>query len=79
MGKLYACALSVSLFLLLSGCASTGQPTIIRQPVPAAYLQPCELPALPETTADLSDAFVQAYRCAEIGNEDKAAIRGLQP
>jgi hypothetical protein len=61
---------------ILVGCA-TAPPAPAYLPIPAAYLQPCELPALPGTTADLSDAFVQAYRCAEIGNADKAAIRGL--
>ena len=54
----------------LAGCAS--KPVRVTYiPVPAGYLELCELPAVPEDNTGLSDAFVQAYKCAEIGNRDK--------
>ena len=63
------------LFLLVSvsGCSNS----ISYQPVPAAYLQPCLLPELPQTNAELSDAFVQAFLCARTGNQDKQSIQDL--
>jgi hypothetical protein len=45
--------------------------------IPAGYLQECVLPAVPASTADLSDAFVQAYQCGEQGNRDKQRIQKL--
>lgn len=52
------------------------QPIVYRQ-IPDAWLEACTLPPMPEDTADLSDAFVQAYKCGELGNEDKERIRDL--
>lgn len=65
--------------LTLSACASgpQPQPDVIYRAIPEALTQPCTLPSVPEDTADLSDAFVQAYKCGELGNSDKAAIRDL--
>lgn len=69
------------LVFLLSGCSflekRPGPTEYI--PVPEGYLQPCELPAVPDITAGLSDAFVVAYKCAEQGNKDKMRIRNLSP
>lgn len=61
----------------LAGCATGPPPRAIYVPVPAGYLQPCPLPPLPQTTADLSDAFATAYRCAVQGNNDKKKIGEL--
>lgn len=62
----------------LAGCAGNAPvPTVEYIPVPEGYLLPCALPALPEANGGLSEAFAQAYACAEIGNNDKAAIRDL--
>lgn len=47
------------------------------QPVPAGLLIECALPGLPDTNGELSEAFIQAYDCAERGNEDKRSIKGL--
>lgn len=66
--------------ILATGCASTlpqEPPDIIYRAIPEALTQPCTLPQMPEDTAELSDAFVQAYKCGELGNADKAAIREL--
>jgi hypothetical protein len=57
---------------LLAGC-TPAQRIIVLAP-PAGYLEPCELPALPDGNPDLSQAFVQAYKCAELGNADKERI-----
>lgn len=65
--------------LTLSACASGPPelPDVMYRSIPEALLQGCTLPQIPEDTADLSDAFVQAYKCGELGNSDKAAIRAL--
>lgn len=47
-------------------------------PVPAGYLEPCDLPPVGDYNTDLADGFVQAYQCAEIGNRDKERIRAWQ-
>lgn len=62
-----------------TGCASQPPEAheIIYRNIPEGYLQECTLPPMPEDTADLSDAFVQAYRCGEQGNSDKQKIREL--
>ena len=67
--------------LFISGCASQiEQPPELRwRDVPEGYLQPCTLPEIPLSTAELSDAFVQAYKCGEIGNRDKQRSRELTP
>lgn len=65
--------------LALAGCAGREPVPVVEYiPVPEGYLLPCELPALPGANGDLSEAFAQAYACAEIGNNDKAAIRELR-
>ena len=64
------------LLVFLSGCAS-GPAEVLYIPVPEGYLQPCELPAVPQDNAELSDAFAKTYLCAEIGNKDKERIRNL--
>lgn len=62
-----------TLGLLLGGCANRPpRVTIIK--VPAGYLQPCDLPAVAETNPQSTDAFIQAYKCAELGNTDKERI-----
>ncbi len=45
--------------------------------VPEGYLLECELPAVPQNNAELSDAFASAYKCGEQGNKDKERIRNL--
>ena len=68
------------LVLILSGCG-VGQPTVPGpleyREIPEAYLQECELPAMPLSNAELSDAFAQAYQCGEQGNRDKRRIKEL--
>lgn len=65
-----------STLFAISGCAT--QPPVVKYvPVPAGYLEPCALPPVPETNAELSDAFVVAWLCAEQGNTDKERIRAL--
>ena len=59
--------------VLLTGCAPM-QRVIVLSP-PSGYLEPCELPALPETNPELSQALVAAWRCAEAGNADKRRIQ----
>jgi len=63
----------------LSACVS--QPPEVAdleyRSIPDALLAACTLPQIPESTAQLSDAFVSAYKCAELGNSDKAAIAEL--
>lgn len=63
----------------LAGCASgpEPQPELRWREIPEGYLQPCELPPMPEDTAELSDAFVWAYQCGVIGNRDKERIKSL--
>ena len=56
----------------LAGCTPTHRVTVLAPP--AAYLEPCALPALPETNPELSAALAQAYHCAELGNADKKRI-----
>lgn len=65
--------------LLATGCVTRPkpQPELRWREIPEGYLQPCVLPPMPEDTADLSDAFVQAYQCGEIGNKDKERIKSL--
>ena len=65
--------------LLLAGCADMPppQPEVIWRTIPEALLQECPLPAKPASNGELEDAFVLAYQCAKIGNEDKRSIREL--
>ena len=72
-------ALIVVLMCVLSGCATRPRKPgeVVYVGVPEGYLQPCELPAIPEETGGLSDAFAQAYLCGEQGNKDKERIRNL--
>ena len=70
----------VLLLVFLSGCGAT--PLTIPgeleyREIPEALLQDCELPAVPLSNAELSDAFAQAYQCGEQGNKDKRRIREL--
>ena len=67
------------LLLLLAGCATDIPKPAEREyrEIPDAWLQECKLPLKPETEAELSDAFVQAYQCADQGNKDKRRIRDL--
>ena len=63
-----------------TGCVSRPpepQPPIEYREIPEGYLQPCELPDAPTNNGELSEAFVVAYQCAEIGNRDKQRIRDL--
>lgn len=65
--------------IFATGC-STGPepiPDLVYRDIPEGYLQPCELPSMPQDNADMSDAFAQAYQCGEIGNVDKKRIRDL--
>ena len=64
------------MLVLLSGCAS-GPAEIVYIQIPEGYLLECELPAVPQNNAELSDAFAQAYKCGEQGNKDKQRIREL--
>ena len=63
----------ILLAVLLTGCTPATKVVVLTPP--GGYLEPCELPALPETNPDLSVALTQAYQCAELGNEDKRRIR----
>ena len=69
------------LLVFLSGCASFKRAPVVDtcdyRPIPEGYLQPCELPAAPLANGLLSKGFVQAMKCAELGNNDKARIREL--
>ena len=58
---------------LVAGCASPA-PRVTYVSVPAGYIEKCELPVVPDDNTGLADAFVQAYKCAEIGNRDKERI-----
>lgn len=58
-----------------AGCAPWRAPPPPCPTVPAAWLEPCRLPAAPDTTGELADAFVQVVQCVEQLNRDKAAIR----
>lgn len=66
------------MLVLLSvvGCASSPSEVVYIE-VPEGHLLPCELPAVPQDNAELSDAFAQAYKCGEQGNKDKERIRNL--
>ncbi len=65
----------------VTGCASFKRPPVVDvcdyRPIPEGYLQPCELPAAPLANGLLSKGFVQAMKCAELGNNDKQRIRDL--
>ena len=65
--------------MFLASCASQRVPVpdIEYMKIPEGYLQECVLPEMPALTAELSDAFVQAYQCGEQGNRDKQRIRKL--
>lgn len=65
------------MLVLLSGCASNRPGEVVYIPIPEGYLLPCELPAVPQVNAELSDAFAKAYQCGEQGNKDKERIRNL--
>ncbi len=62
-----------------AGCVSSPPevPPLEYREIPEGYLQPCELPPKPDMNGDLSEAFVIAYKCGELGNRDKARIREL--
>jgi hypothetical protein len=62
---------------LATGCA-TPQNYVTFVPVPAGYLEPCVLPPVPDTNPELSEAYVQAYQCAALGNRDKERIAQWQ-
>jgi hypothetical protein len=62
--------------LLIAGCRTPAP--AVRVTVPEGYLIPCELPEMYDTNVGASDAFVQAYNCARLGNDDKARIREWQ-
>jgi hypothetical protein len=66
-------ALLTAALIALAGCAG-GPPRVTYIPVPAGYVQLCELPPVGVSNEDLSSAFVQAYQCAKLGNEDKERI-----
>jgi hypothetical protein len=72
----YTCSL---LLVFLSGCASGPAPVpdLVYRSIPEALLEECVLPEAPENTDQLSDAFVVAYKCAQLGNKDKQRIRLL--
>lgn len=59
--------------LALAGCAG-GPPRVTYIPVPAGYVELCELPPVGTSNEELAAAFVQAYQCAELGNRDKERI-----
>lgn len=68
----------VLVLLTTGGCTRPRKPGVVTYiPVPEGYLQECELPAVPENTGGLSDAFAKAYLCGEQGNKDKERIRNL--
>lgn len=62
----------VGLFLLV-GCAH--QKEVVCPSIPEAWLLECDVPALPDSTGDLSGDFIRAAQCAIQGNKDKARIR----
>lgn len=66
-------AAALILLVLLAGCTPAKRVVVLAPP--AGYLEPCELPPLPATNPELSAAFAQAYRCAELGNADKQKIQ----
>ena len=76
--RIFTCSL---LLVFLSGCTLFKQPPVVDtcdyRPIPEGYLQPCVLPAAPLANGSLSKGFVQAMKCAELGNDDKARIREL--
>lgn len=65
--------------ILCTGCATRPKPIpdLEYRTIPEAYLQECQLPPVPLNTGELSDAFVQAFQCAEQGNRDKQRIKNL--
>lgn len=69
---LYITAFSVS------GCGALPEkPCPACREVPEAYLQECEVPPVPDSNGELSEAYVGAAQCAILGNEDKRRIREL--
>ena len=66
-------ALLTAAIIALAGCASSP-PRVTYIPVPAGYVELCELPPVGTINEDLAAAFVQAYQCAELGNRDKERI-----
>lgn len=69
------------LVLLTTGCASVGKPPIVYdrefREIPEGLLQECVLPEMPLDNGELSEAFVVAYNCGELGNRDKQRIKAL--
>ena len=56
----------VLVLLSTGGCTRPRKPgEVVYVAIPEGYLQSCELPAVPEETGGLSDAFAQAYLCGE--------------
>ena len=72
----YTCLLMLVIGAGSGGCAS-GPADVVYIQIPEGYLLECELPAVPQNNAELSDAFAQAYKCGEQGNKDKERIRNL--
>lgn len=67
-----------SVAVICSGCCLfQGPPTPVFLPIPDGYLEKCDVPPLPDDNGDLSEAFVAAVQCAQIGNDDKDRIREL--
>lgn len=69
------------LVFLTAGCASVGKPPTVYErefrEIPEGLLQECALPGMPLDNGELSEAFVVAFNCAELGNRDKQRIREL--
>lgn len=65
--------------MLMTGCVSRPPKPADREyrEIPAGYLLPCELPPAPLNNGELSEAYVVAYKCAELGNRDKQRISEL--
>lgn len=69
-----------TVLLFCGGCVSTPPEPGAREyrEIPEGYLQECEVPTLPTDNGEMSEAFVLAAKCAELGNADKRRIRELQ-
>lgn len=78
MRKLGYCIVLLLVFCV-TGCVSSPPEVYEREyrEIPEGYLQECELPGAPLANGNLSEAFIIAFKCAEIGNRDKQRIREL--
>ena len=70
------------IMMLILSCGCSGAPIIVPGPleyreIPEALLQECLLPPVPLSNGEMSDAFAQAFQCAEQGNRDKRRIKEL--